>query len=180
MLKSLTSFFHTRDFRDEAHKLYLTIVDQARKPAFYTGYGVPDTLDGRFDMITVHMFLVTSRLKKENTHDSLELLRNLSEVFFSDMDRSLREMGSSDTGVGKRIKKMSQAFYGRLLAYQTACADALKMQDALVRNLYRGDTEKSIDAGKMESYITSERAFLAAQPIEKIMTGEIQFSGGPL
>jgi cytochrome b pre-mRNA-processing protein 3 len=176
MLRSLSSFFSGNDHRDEAHRLYLAIVEQSRKPVFYTDHGVPDTVDGRFDMITVHMFLVTGRLKKEGTHDALELLRTLSEVFFADMDRSLREMGSSDTGVGKRIKKMSQAFYGRLLAYQTAGKDHAKMQDALLRNLYRGDMEKLSHAHTMDAYISKQRAALCTQPVSAILQGEIRFS----
>ena len=157
MFQSLRSLFSTPRFQAEAHALYLQIVDDARQPQFYTDYGVPDTLDGRFDMITLHMFLISERLKKDGSHDALELLRAVTEVFFADMDRSLREMGSSDTGVGKRIKKMSQAFYGRLLAYQAACGDDAKLQEALIRNLYRGDTAQLAHAMAMSSYVQNRR-----------------------
>lgn len=176
MFRGLASFFSGHDYRQEAHQLYVKVVEQSRLPLFYTDYGVPDTVDGRFDMITLHMYLLTCRLKKENTTDSLELLRSLSEVFFSDMDRSLREMGSTDTGVGKRIKKMSQAFYGRLLAYQTAGSDAAKMQDALLRNLYRGDVSKLSNAHAMNGYVQNQRSAITDQTIDQLMAGDITFS----
>lgn len=175
LLRSITSFFSGSDYRDEAHRLYVAVVEQSRHPEFYLSYGVPDTVDGRFDMIAVHMFLASSRLKKDGSHEALELLRSLSEAFFSDMDRSLREMGSTDTGVGKRIKKMSQAFYGRMLAYQTAAGDAGRMQEALLRNLYRGDMAKLADARLMEAYIDMQRAFLGAQPVTQLLQGDIVF-----
>lgn len=157
-LAALASIFAAPAYVQESHALYLKVVEVARQPKFYTEYGVPDTLDGRFDMIALIMFLVTGRLKKENTQEALELLRATSEVFFADMDRSLREMGSSDTGVGKRVKKMSQAFYGRQLAYQTACGDEAKMAEALLKNLYRGDLEKLPQAAKMAEYVSKQRA----------------------
>lgn len=173
MLRALASIFSAPAYQQESYALYLRIVEQARNPEFFTRYGVPDTLDGRFDMITLHMFLVTARLKKENTPEALELLRAVSEVFFSDMDRSLREMGSSDTGVGKRIKKMSQAFYGRLLAYQTAGSDEAKMQEALLRNLYRGDVSKQPQATQMAAYVNARITAYANLAFNDILNAAI-------
>lgn len=169
MFAALKQIFSAPSYQQEAHALYVNIVAEARTPKFYTDYAVPDTLDGRFDMITLVMFTVIDRLKKENTEQSLEFLRTLSEVFFSDMDRSLREMGSTDTGVGKRIKKMSQAFYGRLLAYQAAGSDASKMHEALLRNLYRGDLEKLSAARMMNDYVLEKRQQLAAKTVAEII-----------
>lgn len=158
MLRGLTSIFSAPAYQQESHTLYLRVVEQSRKPVFYTNYAVPDTLDGRFDTITLHMFLLVDRLKKIGTPDALALLRAVSEIFFADMDRSLREMGSTDTGVGKRIKKMSQAFYGRLLAYQTAGNDMAKMQESILRNLYRGDITKQFQSAKMAEYVQQQLA----------------------
>jgi cytochrome b pre-mRNA-processing protein 3 len=176
MFRAFASLFSGPDYRQEAHQLYIRIVEQARQPMFYTDYAVPDTLDGRFDMIALHMFLISARLKKEDSQESLELLRAISEIFFADMDRSLREMGSTDTGVGKRIKKMSQAFYGRLLAYQTAGSDNAKMQEALLRNLYRGDIGKLANAHAMNGYVKTQRNTLSGQTLDQLMMGELTFS----
>lgn len=117
-----------------ADEAYIALVAQARKPFFYTELGVPDTLDGRFEMIVLHLFLLQHRLLREPLHT--EFARELSEVFFADMDRTIREFGVMDTGVGKRIKSMGQAYNGRLQAYEAGLADRETMRAALARNLY--------------------------------------------
>ena len=173
MFLSIRNLFSPPRFQAQSHALYVRIVEEARTPQFYADYGVPDTVDGRFDMITLHMFLLSERLKKEGTSDALELLRATTEVFFADMDRSLREMGSTDTGVGKRIKKMSQAFYGRLLAYQAACGDDAKLQEALIRNLYRGDNTQLAHAMAMCAYVQTIRKKLSECSATELAAGQL-------
>ncbi len=89
--------------RDSAVALYDIIVAQSRMPGFYLHCGVPDTVDGRFDMIALHAFIVLRRLKDRRRDTAQELL----EAMFDDMDRSLREMGAGDLGVGRRVKTMA-------------------------------------------------------------------------
>jgi cytochrome b pre-mRNA-processing protein 3 len=97
----------------QAGTLYECIVRQAREPDLYTRYGVPDDLDGRFEMIALHTFLVLNRLKRGNP-DAAHLAQALYDVFFRDMDDSLRQMGAGDLGVGKKVKRMAEAFSGNL------------------------------------------------------------------
>src|SRR5262245_47098433 len=97
-----------------AQALYVALVEAARRPFLYTDFSIPDTLDGRFDAIVVHLFLLVRRLRQEPGARNLALARHLQEAFIADMDRSLREMGVGDTGVGHRIKKMGGALAGRL------------------------------------------------------------------
>src|SRR5437868_5606477 len=97
----------------KAHAAYLQLVTQARQPMFYSEWKVEDTLDGRFDIILLHLYLLIFRCEKETGNPAAPLfVRALSEIFFADMDRSLREMGVGDTGISKHVKKMVQAFYG--------------------------------------------------------------------
>ncbi len=173
MLEGLKSIFSAPAYQQESHLLYLRVVETARQPKFYTDYAVPDTIDGRFDMIAIHMFLVTNRLRKDGSPEALEFLRAVSEVFFADMDRSLREMGSTDTGVGIRVKKMSQAFYGRQLAYQTAGDDEAKMAEAILKNLYRGDIEKRLYAAQMAEYVQKQIAEYTKLSTSDLMRGII-------
>ncbi|MDX2073710.1 MAG: ubiquinol-cytochrome C chaperone family protein [Alphaproteobacteria bacterium] len=170
VLRAVSHFFSPPAYQNEAHALYVALVAQARQPELYTEYGIADTVDGRFDAIALHLFLLSDRLKKEGSPEALALLRATTEVFFADMDRSLREMGSTDTGVGKRIKKMSQAYYGRVMAYQTAGDDEAKLTEALLRNLYRGDLEKLSEARKMAGYVKRQIAILAGQRLEDIIS----------
>jgi len=140
--------------------MYIALVAQSRKPFFYVDCGVPDTLDGRFDIIVLHVFLALKNIGGHAAPDSAsaesplrgrreELLRVpmknnqkisrlLMESLFDDMDRSLREMGVGDMGVSKRIKAMSKAAFGRIKAY-TDAADDDSLRDALMRNVYRGN-----------------------------------------
>ena len=97
---------------------------------------MPDTLDGRFEIILLHVFLKLRSLKAEGGQEALSRL--LQECLFDDMDRNLREMGVGDMGVGKRVKNMSKAAFGRLEAYTKAFDTDDTLREALVRNVYRG------------------------------------------
>ena len=111
------------------------VVEQARQPVFFTEYGVPDTLDGRFELICLHAFLYLHRLKAERRTAS-RLCQGFFDTMFADFDRSLREMGTGDLSVGKQVKRMAQAFYGRIRAYEEGLAgDEAALPAALARNL---------------------------------------------
>ena len=134
LARSLRSFYSNLP-RREAQEWYIALVSQSRKPFFYTECAVPDTLDGRFEIILLHVFLTLRFLKGQGRDD---LSRRLQEALFDDMDRNLREMGVGDMGVAKRVKTMSKAAYGRLEAYTKAFADEQALKEVLVRNVYRG------------------------------------------
>jgi cytochrome b pre-mRNA-processing protein 3 len=130
VFKTLQKYFARK--QSPAESLYGEIVAAARQADFYNTLGVPDTVDGRFDMIVLHMYLVLNRLKG----DSLAAIRqDLTDVFFKDMDRSLREMGAGDLSVGKKVRKMAEAFFGRIKAYEEA-SDENKMTSAIARNVF--------------------------------------------
>ena len=108
-------------FRSEAAEasaslLYEAIVGQARRPEFYRGLGVPDTIQGRFEMIALHAFLVLRQLRADGP-GAARLAQALFDLMFADFDRSFRELGAGDLGVGRRVKTLAKAFYGRLVAY---------------------------------------------------------------
>lgn len=167
----LKKVFAADPFEEPAHNAYVALVTQARKPFFYQQFGVADTLDGRFDVIVLHIFLLTQRLKKT----SPEFLRAVWEVFFSDMDRSLREMGASDTGIGKRIKKMAQAFYGRIDSYEKTFNDEAAFKESLSRNLYRGVPVNEEQLANLAAYIKRNIANLEKQDIAVITKGVLAF-----
>lgn len=123
--------------RPQIIALYGAIVAQARQPAFYSVQGVPDTLDGRFDLILLHTMLVMRRLRsaKGQTYD---VAQELLDYLFKDMDRSLREVGIGDMSIGKHVKKMAKAFYGRSEEYEKGLdGSETALSDALKQNLYR-------------------------------------------
>jgi len=144
MFAQLVQFFSPSEAKHDAAVRYAALVQKARHPLFYTEHAVPDTLDGRFEMILLHMMFELDAIKEDDPKG--ELRRHLAEAFFDDMDRSLREIGVSDTGVGRRVKKMVEAFYGRIDAYETAINgnDTASLIEALSRNVY-ADSDKEID-----------------------------------
>jgi cytochrome b pre-mRNA-processing protein 3 len=161
-----------------AAALYASILDHAREPRFFASLGVPDTVDGRFETLALHEFLVLCRLKSEPSEAATGLSRALLEAFFADMDRSLREMGAADLGVGRRVKAMAQALFGRIGAYEKALAEAgdAALEAALRRNLYGTiDMPRLADLATLARYVRRQHATLAAQPLSELRAGRVEF-----
>jgi cytochrome b pre-mRNA-processing protein 3 len=175
MLAAFKKLFSSDPLQEQASLAYAQLVEQSRRPFFYRDCAVSDTLDGRFDVIVLHLFLVIHRLRREPSPQAGEFIRALQEIFFADMDRSLREMGASDTGIGKRIKAMAQAFYGRLHAYEQAAGGKESFKLALARNLYRGQDVDDRIIGQMETYAETTLAKLREQPADNIIAGNLIF-----
>ncbi len=174
MLKRL---FGESAARRAATGLYGIAVDQARAPVLYTDYAVPDTVDGRFDMIALHVFLLMRRLKAGDAKGA-EVAQALYDAMFDDMDRSLREMGAGDLGVGRRVKSMAQAFSGRLAAYDAGLdgADG-ELPAALARNVFRGGDVPDEALAALARYVRAQSAALDTQPIEAVIGGHAAFDG---
>lgn len=162
-----------------AEKLYLTIVGQAREPVFYADYGVPDTPLGRFEMIALHAYLVFRRLKSGEQADGA-LAQGVHDVMFADMDRSLREMGVGDLGVGKRVKKLAVNLYGRIAAYDEGmdAGDDGVLIAALNRNVFAEVDEGSTQPDRLAAYLRAQEAALADQRVADLHAGQVHF--GPV
>ena len=152
--------------------LYGAIVAQARQAAFYTDFGVADSLDGRFDMVVLHVVLATRRLKGGASSEQQALF----DLFISDMDRSLREMGVGDLTVPKRMKVMASAFYGRLEAYGAAldARDGTGLADAIARNVFP-EAAASAAPAALAAYMLAAEDMLAATPLETVLAGSPSF-----
>ncbi len=168
--------------RGVAWLLYDEVVRQARSPSFYAGGGVPDTVDGRFEMVVLHAWLVIGRLTAGGD-DARRIAQYLFDAMIVDMDRSLREMGVGDLGVGRRVKAMAEAYYGRSRAYDSASAagDA-DLSGALRRNVFGtvppdSETEDAVDG--MACYVRATERGLRAQPVEAIARGRVRFADYP-
>jgi cytochrome b pre-mRNA-processing protein 3 len=117
--------------------IYGMIVAQAREPLFYQAMGVPDTVDGRFDMVLLHLWMVLRRLRQ--VEGGADLSQALFDHFCGDMDANLRELGVGDLTVPKRMQKFGEAFYGRAAAYDAALdAGAEPLARALCKNILDG------------------------------------------
>lgn len=161
---------------DAAHAVYGSIVAQARQPGFYLDYAVPDTVEGRFEMILLHATLMFDRLKDE-APDARRTAQEVLDVFFSDMDRSLREMGVGDMSIGKKMKKLGRAYAGRSQAYGRAleAGDADDLAAALGRCVQGGAGGPAAETGaaRLARYAFAARASLAAAPTPQLLAADV-------
>lgn len=156
--------------------LYAGIVAQAREPAFFARLGVPDTLDGRFETLALHAFLVLRRLRADRVATA-GFAQALFDALFDDLDRSLREMGAGDLSVGRRVKEMAEAFYGRIQAYEQGLAGAeADLRSALRRNLYGTVEAREADVAALAAYLRRQGAALAALPVQDLLAGRVRFA----
>lgn len=178
-----------RDMRDITDDLYSCALLNTREPIFYEKHGVPDSFDGRFDLLLVHLFIIIHLLMGRDEYE--DLAQSLFDSVFKDMDQTLREMGIGDMGVPKHMKRMMKAFNGRMHSYQWAVdPDSLEGQEveglqktslvqALERNLY--GTVKDNEGWDrrvlkdMEEFIVDNIKDKSPKRIEDILNGLIVY-----
>ena len=158
-----------------ARRLYFALVEQSRTPAFYTDFGVPDTVDGRFEMLAMHAYLIMRRLKGEGEQAD-GLAQSVFDLMAGDLDRSLRDIGVSDLRVGKKVKELVSLFYGRVHAYDKGLSEGGdSLREALAGNLYSTVevTDEVLDW--MVAYIQRQEKTLATQSLGTLLEGKASF-----
>jgi len=158
---------------DTISALYGMIVAQARSPVFYRDYAVADTVNGRFDLLLLHVALVVSRLMREE--EGKPVAQDVFDRFCTDMDENLREMGIGDLSVPKHMKRVGEAFYGRLQAYEQGLAEPgdTALIRAAERNVYGGVAADA--AGRLATYIRRVAGELDGRSAAEIAAGSIRF-----
>jgi cytochrome b pre-mRNA-processing protein 3 len=160
---------------DTIASLYGTIVAQARAPVFYQNYGVPDTVNGRFEMIVLHAVLLLHRLNAAS--DPIRRLgQAIFDMFCSDMDGNLRELGVGDLAVPRTMRRIGEAFYGRQQAYEAALAapEVQQLAAALARNVF-GMSEPGAGAERLAAYAREAVRDLTAQDETALSRADIRF-----
>jgi cytochrome b pre-mRNA-processing protein 3 len=171
----LISFSRRKSVRDAAELAYRRVVEQARQPLFFTAFGVPDTLDGRFELICLHAFLYLYRLKSERPR-SAAVAQAFFDAMFADMDQGLREMGTGDLSVGGHVKRMAQGFYGRIRAYQGGLEqDESALGAALARNVFGTVGESPETTDRMAGYVRCAVWELRQQSSTELFEGNVRF-----
>jgi cytochrome b pre-mRNA-processing protein 3 len=155
-------------------QLYTQAVQAAREPHFYTALGVPDTLDGRFDLVGLYASMVIRRVRRLPPPGA-KLAQAVFDAMFSDMDINLREMGVSDMTVAKKVRAMWEAFHGRAMAYEVplATGDAAALADAIGRNVWRGGPAPG--AAAIARIALAQMQALDAAPDGDVLAGRIRF-----
>lgn len=147
------------------------LIARARAPVFFLSLGIADSMDGRFDLVTLHAWLVLERLKLAGLDDAAQ---SLTDMLFVGFDEALREQGIGDMGLGRRMKAMANAFFGRLKVY-SAARDSDELAAALAKNIWRGAAAQN-QARRLAAYVQGARAALAACDIA---AGQLDFGRLP-
>lgn len=173
MLKHL---FKPRPAALAGASLYDRVVEQARSPRLYSEFGAPDTTEGRFEIYSLHVYLLLERLKEQGPQ-AAETAQALLDTYLSALDNTLREMGLGDVGVGRQVRKLGEAFYGRVRSYEVGMAalpDTGELQAMLVRTAYAGVASAS--APRLADYIVRQRQALAGVPLENLFEGKVTWT----
>jgi cytochrome b pre-mRNA-processing protein 3 len=159
--------------RDAAERLYAAVATQARHPAFFAELGVPDTVNGRFDILALHAWMVIDRVRAEPEGDVLA--QALFDSMFGHLDAAVREMGAQDLGVGRRIKVMAEGLHGRALAFRAAMAeaDSAVLESTLRRNVFGAVTPERAAIVRLAGYVRASVAALAVLPAARLRDGSI-------
>jgi cytochrome b pre-mRNA-processing protein 3 len=158
--------------RGTIETIYGMIVTQAREPLFYRDLAVPDTVNGRFDLLLMHLWIVLRRLRP--LEGGAELSQALFDHFCADMDANLREMAVGDLAVPKRMRTIGEAFYGRMAAYDLALSDGAEaLAQALCRNILDGQHIEQ--ARRLSAYAQAAMASLAAKDNRTLLSGSWSF-----
>lgn len=164
-------------YEAEAQQAYQSLLTQCRMPVFYAHYGVPDSYDGRFELLLLHAFFVYNRLIPDSKAEVQDVFSQaLFDEMFRQLDLGLREAGAGDMSVPKHMRRMMLAHNGRVHVYQKALGSDEDLQDALRRNLY--GTAPETPAGKIDAmgaYVHDCLSYLAGQDENKIRSGYIDF-----
>jgi cytochrome b pre-mRNA-processing protein 3 len=160
-MSMIFNLFRKSPMPDGAVEGYAAIVAQSRQEKFYADWGVPDTVTGRFDMITLHLALLLHRLKGDAS--ARPFGQALVDIFFRDMDGSIRELGVTDLGVPNKIKKMGNVFYGMVEALGLALDNGsqAEIEALFVRNIYGAP---NAGAALLAAHVLAEASRLAATP----------------
>lgn len=154
--------------RKAAERLALAIAERARAPVFYRDLAVPDTFNGRFDMVALHGWLVLERLEMEGAR---AVSQGVVNTLFYRFEDALRDQGAGDMGMTRRVKAIAGAFYGRLSAYRRA-AEENALAAALLRNVYGENPAAAGAADRLAAYVLAARARLAHGALSQ---GDIDF-----
>jgi len=173
MLKRL---FRPHPSQEVGRSLYAAVVEQSRLPALYERLGAPDTVEGRFEIYTLHVVLLLDRLNQPGDQ-AKAVSQALFDTYVKALDHALREMGVGDLSVGKKMRKLGEAFYGRVKSYHGAFAalpEAGALRELLARTVYAGVDAPPVEA--LAGYVTALRDHLAGQPLEAVLVGSVEWS----
>jgi cytochrome b pre-mRNA-processing protein 3 len=172
----MLKLFKPRPAQTAGRKLYVAVVGQARQPRLYADLGAPDTMEGRFEVYSLHVILLLDRLKRQGER-AAETAQALFDTYVQSLDDALREIGVGDTSMGKKMRKLGEAFFGRVKSYEEALAalpDRAPLEALIGRTVFASVDRPSVAA--MADYLLAQREALAGAPLEVLCDGQVVWS----
>lgn len=170
-----------KEKKETAARLYGAIVKLARAPVLYRDMEIPDTLDGRFDAVILHVHLILRRLRHLGPEGG-RLGQLVFDAMFANMDVALREMGVGDLSVGKKVRRMAEAYFGRAVAYDQALvpgAEEDMLAETLVRNVYGGSPPSAAALARLADHVRDLDARIARLSLDALKAAELSASPSP-
>ncbi len=172
----LERLFRPRQSLAAGRSLYALAVEQSRIPALYRDLAAPDTVEGRFEVYSLHVVLLLDRLRGHSAAAG-DVSQALFDTYVKGLDNALREMGVGDLSVGRKMRKLGEAFYGRGKSYEQAfiaLPDRALLQALLARTVYAEVESAPISA--LMDYVLAQRVKLADQPLERLLAGDVEWA----
>jgi cytochrome b pre-mRNA-processing protein 3 len=172
----LNRLFRPSPAREVGRALYARVVERSRAPFLYEALGAPDTVEGRFELYTLHVVLLLDRLNGAGPAGKA-VSQALFDTYVKALDHALRELGVGDLSVGKKMRRLGEAFFGRVKNYHAAFAalpDDQPLRDLLTRTVYAGAEASPV--ADLAGHVAHEREHLAAQPTDALLEGQVEWS----
>lgn len=169
----LDRLFRAKPAQTAGRALYALAVAPSRDARLYVDLEAPDTVEGRFEIYTLHVMLLLDRLRGQGAA-ATEVSQALFDEYLKALDHGLRELGVGDLSVGRKMRKLGEAFYGRGKSYDAAFAalpDEAPLEALLTRTVYAEKATAKVDA--LAAYVVAQRASLADQPLDRLLAGEV-------
>lgn len=172
----LDRLFRPRASKGLGEKLYARCVEQSRQPMLYAELKAPDTVDGRFEIYTLHVVLLLDRLRGHG-EAATDISQDLFDTYVKALDHALRELGVGDLSVGRKMRKLGEAFYGRGKSYDAAFValpETASLRSLLERTVHVGVGDAPVTL--LVNYVLDQRAALAGQPLERLLAGDVSWA----
>jgi cytochrome b pre-mRNA-processing protein 3 len=172
----LDRLFRPRPALAAGRAFYARAVGQSRSAALYSDLGAPDTVEGRFEVYSLHVVLLLDRLRGQG-EPAAEVSQALFDTYVAGLDDALREMGVGDLAVGRKMRKLGEAFYGRCKSYEAAfqaLPDGAPLQALLIRTVYA--EADAAPARRLTDYVLAQRVKLADQALDRLLSGEVDWA----
>jgi len=171
----LSAFFKKSSSTIPPQQLYGSVMAQARLPEFFIDFSMPDTVMGRFDVLSLHIYLLARRFREEGSPIAMDLSQEVFDLYVYDVERALRELGIGDTSVPKKKKKMIRSFYGQIDDFDEPInAGDKEAISEKVQLRYLSETQNA-DPYKLTSYILKTESHLKGQSMKALLSGEVNW-----